>query len=141
MRRNCWPFLVERETRTSKYIYFFYDTDERRRYTKKVHPLKAWVRPSIVKRGSEEEGIYGLGRSWRYLWMWVLKQLKVINRGEDGGWEWVPISGGQRDKRVGVSIGSIFIQFDSEGVLSVRKPRVSSKGGWLLNFIRSHLKY
>ena len=53
-----------------------------------------------------------------------------ISFGEDGGWEWVPISGGQRDKRVGVSAGSIFIQFDSEGVLSVRKPRVSSKGGF-----------
>ena len=53
-----------------------------------------------------------------------LKQLKVINRGEDGGWERVPISGGQGDKRVGVSGGSIFIQFDSEGVLSVRKPLI-----------------
>ena len=59
-----------------------------------------------------------------------LKQLKVISRGEDGGWERVSISGGQRDKRVGVSVGSIFIQFDSEGVLSVRKPRVSSKDGF-----------
>ena len=39
-------------------------------------------------------------------------------------------SGGHRDKRVGVSAGSIFIQFDSEGVLSVRKPRVSSKEGF-----------
>ena len=39
--------------------------------------------------------------------------------------------GGQRDKRVGVSAaGSIFIQFDSEGVLSVLKPRVSSKDGF-----------
>ena len=55
------------------------------------------------------------------------KQQKVISRGEDGGWELVPISGDQRDKRVGVSAGSIFIQFDSEGVLSVRKPRVSSR--------------
>ena len=56
-----------------------------------------------------------------------LKHLKVISCGEDGGWERVPISGGQRDKRVGVSAGSIFIQFDSEGVPSVRKSRVSSK--------------
>ena len=30
-----------------------------------------------------------------------LKQLKVISRGEDGGWEKVPISEGHRDKRVG----------------------------------------
>ena len=59
-----------------------------------------------------------------------LKQLKVISRGEGGSWERVPISGGQRDKKVGVSAGSIFIQFDSEGVLSVRKPRVSSKDGF-----------
>ena len=33
-------------------------------------------------------------------------------------------------KRVGESAGSIFIQFDREGVLSVRKPRVSSKEGF-----------
>ena len=59
-----------------------------------------------------------------------LKHLKVISRGEDGGWERVPISGGQRYKRVGVSAGSIFIQFHSEGMLSVRKPRVSSKDGF-----------
>ena len=50
-----------------------------------------------------------------------LKQLKVISRGEDSGWEGVPVSGGHRDKRVGESACSIFIQFDSEGVLSVRK--------------------
>ena len=39
----------------------------------------------------------------------------------------LPVSGGHRDKRVGESARSIFIQFDSEGVLSVRKPHVSSK--------------
>ena len=55
---------------------------------------------------------------------------KVMSRGEDGGWEGVPVSGGHRDKRFGVSAGSILIQFDSEGVLSVRKPRVSSKDGF-----------
>ena len=32
------------------YFFFFYDIDERRRYSKKVHPLKALVGPSIVKR-------------------------------------------------------------------------------------------
>ena len=37
-----------------------------------------------------------------------LKHLKVIRRGEVGGWERVTISGVQRDKRVGVSAGSIF---------------------------------
>ena len=56
-----------------------------------------------------------------------LKQLKVISLGENGGWEWVPVSGGHRDKRVGESAPSIFIQFDSKGVLSDPKPRVSSK--------------
>ena len=59
-----------------------------------------------------------------------LNHMKVIRRGEDGGRERVPVSGGHRDKRVGVSAGSILIQFDSEGVLSVRKPRVSSKNGF-----------
>ena len=58
-----------------------------------------------------------------------LKQLKIISRGEDGGWERVPVSGGHRNKRVSESACSIFIQFDSEGVLSVRKPRVSRKEG------------
>ena len=54
-----------------------------------------------------------------------LKQLIVICRGEDDGWERVPISGGHGDKRVDESAGSIFIQLDS-----VRKPRVSSKDGF-----------
>ena len=31
-----------------------------------------------------------------------LKQLEVISRGEDGGWEWVPDSGAHREKRVGL---------------------------------------
>ena len=59
-----------------------------------------------------------------------LKQLKIISRGEEGGRECVPVSGGHRDKRVGESARSIFIQFDSKGVLSVRKPRVFSKEGF-----------
>ena len=59
-----------------------------------------------------------------------LKQLKVISRGEDGSWKRVPLSRGHRDKRVGESAGSIFIQFDSEGVLSVQKLRVSRKEGF-----------
>ena len=45
------------------------DIDERRRYTKKMHPLKAWVGLSIVKRGRREgfigwvgvEGVCGYG--------------------------------------------------------------------------------
>ena len=49
-----------------------------------------------------------------------LKQLKGISRGEDGGRESVPVSGGHRDKRVGDSAPSIFIQFDSEGVFLVK---------------------
>ena len=59
-----------------------------------------------------------------------LKQLKVVSRGEDGGWERVPVSGGHRDERVGESACSIFFQFDSEGVLSVLEPRVSPKYGF-----------
>ena len=53
-----------------------------------------------------------------------LKQLKVISRGEDGGREWVPVTGGHRDKSVGESARSIFIQFDSKGVLSVLVSRI-----------------
>ena len=59
-----------------------------------------------------------------------LKKMKVISRGEDRSWTHVPVSGGHRDKRVGESAGSIFIQFDSKGVLSVRKSRVSCKEGF-----------
>ena len=57
-----------------------------------------------------------------------LKQLKVISRGKDGGWEWVPVSAGHRDKRIGESARSIFIHFDSKGVLNVWKPRSSKEG-------------
>ena len=39
-----------------------------------------------------------------------LKQLKVISRGEDGGWEWVPVSGGHRDKRVGKSLVWFYLE-------------------------------
>ena len=46
-----------------------------------------------------------------------LKQLKVISRGEEGSWKRIPVSGGHRDKRVGESVGSIFIEFHSEGLL------------------------
>ena len=58
------------------------------------------------------------------------KHLKVTSRGEDGSWKRVPVSGGHRDKSIGGSAGSIFIPFDSEGVLSDRKPRVSRKEGF-----------
>ena len=32
------------------YFFFFNEIDARRGYTGKVHPLKAWIGPSIVKR-------------------------------------------------------------------------------------------
>ena len=41
-----------------------------------------------------------------------LKQLEVISRVEDGGWEGVPVSRSHRDKRVGESACSIFFHFD-----------------------------
>ena len=47
-----------------------------------MHPLKAWVGLSIVKRKEEEGNFIG--------WVSVdvgLKQVKVISRGEDGGWK------------------------------------------------------
>ena len=42
-----------------------------------------------------------------------LKQRNVISRRENGGWKRVPVSGGHRDKRVGESACSIFIQLFS----------------------------
>ena len=59
-----------------------------------------------------------------------LKQLKVRNRTEDGSWKQILVSGGHKDQRVSESAGSICIRFDSQGVLSVRKPRVSRKKGF-----------
>ena len=43
-----------------------------------------------------------------------LKQLKVIRRGEDGGWGRVPVSEGHRDKRAFESAFSIFFQFEKQ---------------------------
>ena len=60
----------------------------------------------------------------------VLKYLEVISRGEDSGWERVPVSGGHRDRRVDESACSIFFQFDSVGVVSVGEPRVFRKDGF-----------
>ena len=57
-----------------------------------------------------------------------LKQLKVIGLKEEGGRKRDPFSSGHRDRRFVESVGSIFIQFDSEGVLGVRKPHVFYKG-------------
>ena len=59
-----------------------------------------------------------------------LKHLKVISRREDGVRKRVPVFGGHKDKPLGESVGSILIQFVSEGVLGVRKPRVSYKEGF-----------
>ena len=60
-------------------FFFFNDRywyiDVRRRYTGKVHPLKSWVGPSIVKRRRGE--CYGLGRTWRCLWMRVLNSWRL----------------------------------------------------------------
>ena len=61
--------------------FFFYDIDERRRYTKKVHPLKAWIGPSMVKR-RRRGGFYELGRSWRCLWMRVLNSWRLWETGK-----------------------------------------------------------
>ena len=56
----------------SKFFFFFFnEIDARRRYAGKVHPLKAWIGPSIVKRRREISMVSGL------------KQLKAIRRGED----------------------------------------------------------
>ena len=65
--------------------FFFNDIDVRRRYTRKVHPLKALVGPSIVKRG--RRGDLWAGQKLKVSVDPGLKQLKVISRGEDGGWE------------------------------------------------------
>ena len=49
-----------------------------------VHPLKAWVGPSVEKRRR------GNFMGWVGVKVSVdagLKQLKVISRGEDGGWK------------------------------------------------------
>ena len=79
------PGLV-RAPRVSYYYYYFFfnDIDERRRYTKKVHPLKALVGPPIVKR--RIKGDLWAGWGLKVSVDAGLKQLKVISRREDGGW-------------------------------------------------------
>ena len=73
-------FLIQR----TEWI-FFPDIDERRRYTKKVHPLKPWVGPSIVKR--RRRGDLWAGQGLKVSVDAGLKHFKVISRGEEGGWE------------------------------------------------------
>ena len=67
------------------FFFFFYEIDERRRYTKKVHPLKDLVGPSIVKR--RIRGDLWAGQGLKVSVDAGLKQMKVISRGEDGGME------------------------------------------------------
>ena len=55
--------------------------------------------------------------------------LKVISPGEEYDWKRVPVSGDHWNKRVGENARSIVSQFDSEGVLSVKKPGVSEQRG------------
>ena len=59
----------------NKFPFFFHEIDARRRYTGKVHLLKARIGPSIVKRRRGE--FYGLGSSWRCLWMRVLNSWRL----------------------------------------------------------------
>ena len=110
--QNYWHLQCEKKERnfTIPYTFFLY-----------------WWEKEIHQKGASPKGLgWPLHREyWKkrvYFMGWVgvkvsvdvgLKQLKVISRGEDGGWEWVPISGGHRNKRVGESAGSIFIQFES----------------------------
>ena len=68
------------------FFFFFHEIDQRRSYSKEVHPLKAWVGPSIVKRRrrwSGQESKVSVGRGH--------KQLKFISRGEDSSWKRVPV--------------------------------------------------
>ena len=57
-----------------------------------------------------------------------LKQLKVIGRGEVGSRKRVPLAGGHGNKRLGNSVASILIQFDSEGRLGVLTKRALRVG-------------
>ena len=128
---NTRHFQIQIAIYSWLYTFFFSsnEIDVRRSYTKKLHPLKVWLGPSIVKRRRRGD-FYGLDRSRRSMWMRSFKQLKVLSRGEDDSWKRVLVSGSHRDIRFGESVGSIFIQFNNEGVLSVWKPRVSRKVGF-----------
>ena len=56
-----------------------------------------------------------------------LKHLKVISRGEDGGREWVPVSGGHRDKRV--------------MIVSIKKSKGKFELDWFRSFFRLIIYY
>ena len=51
----------------------------------------------------------------------AMKKLKVVGRGKDGYSNWVLMTKGHRDKRFDENVGSIIFDFDSKGVLGVRK--------------------
>ena len=50
-----------------------------------------------------------------------------VDRGKDGDRKQVPLFKSHRDKRFAESVDAILNQFDSEGVISFRKLRVSHK--------------
>ena len=69
----------------SIFLFFINDIDVRRRYTKKVHPLKAWP---LHHEKKKKRGFYGMREYESKVSVDAdLKQLKVISRREDGGWK------------------------------------------------------
>lgn len=53
-----------------------------------------------------------------------LGQLKVVGHEKDGSGKRAPVSRSFRDKRVGECLSPICMQFNSDGVLSLRESRV-----------------
>ena len=103
-------FILVFELECKQFFFFFFiEIDERRGYTKKVHPQRPELAPPSWKE--EVEGILWAGKESEVSVDAGLKQLQVISRGVDGARKRVPDSGGHGDKRVGESAGSIFIRF------------------------------
>ena len=78
------------------------------------------VRSELLYR-EKNKSFRGLGRSWRYLCMRVLKGWRLLYRREDGRGKQVPDSTSHSDKQVGQCVSSVSIQFNRVRVLNLRK--------------------
>ena len=87
------------------FFFFFFNNDIRTRRS-----CPKWCNLSSSRGTREKKRFQGMDRSWRYLWMQVLKdwRLYVAVNGHRKG---VLVSRSHRDKRIGKYVCSVSIQF------------------------------
>ena len=119
-----------------KVFFFFYESDvwcEQELHEEGAPHKRPGLAPPSCK--AEEEEILLSGQESNVFVEAGLKHVKVICRREDGNRKRVLVFEGHRDKQLGENVDSILNQFVSEGVLGVRKHRVSYKKGFKRDFI------